>query len=147
MWKLVGLRFPPLQFQKLKGHLNAGLSDLATERGRQLTTAPANQATDLTNGRAANWAPEVPSRAFSSSTDVPVLLLNQLFSRTRPDWWWPPWSPPCHPDDPIWVAGQGVLLLTLFRHCIVHDFLYRSCQGFRRYLRAVGKRVRITVFV
>ena len=53
MSKLVGLRFPPSQL-KLKGHLNAGLSDLATERGRQLTTARANQTTGLTNGRAAN---------------------------------------------------------------------------------------------
>ena len=42
--------------------------DLATERERQLTTAPANQTTGLTNGRAANWAPEVvfsPFRALS----------------------------------------------------------------------------------
>ena len=36
--------------------------DLATERERQLTTARANQTTGLTNGKAANWAPEV---AFS----------------------------------------------------------------------------------
>ena len=45
----------------------------------QLTTARANQTTGLTNGRAANWAPEVVSfpRAFPSATDVPVLLLNQ----------------------------------------------------------------------
>ena len=42
--------------------------DLATERERQLTTGPANQTTGLTNGRAANWAPEVvfsPFRALS----------------------------------------------------------------------------------
>ena len=38
----------------LKGHVNAGLSGLATERGRQLTTARANQTTGLSNGRAAN---------------------------------------------------------------------------------------------
>ena len=38
--------------KKLKGHLNAALSDLATERERQLTTARANLG--LTNGRAAN---------------------------------------------------------------------------------------------
>ena len=40
---------------------------LAKERGRQLTTAHANQTTGLTNGRAANWAPEVvfsPVRAL-----------------------------------------------------------------------------------
>ena len=43
-------------------------ADLATERERQLTTARANQTTGLTNGRAANWAPEVefsPFRALS----------------------------------------------------------------------------------
>ena len=42
--------------------------DLATERERQLTTARANQTTGLTNGTAANWAPEVdfsPYRALS----------------------------------------------------------------------------------
>ena len=46
----------------------ARLFDLATERIRQLTTARANQTTGLTNGRAANWAPEVefsPFRALS----------------------------------------------------------------------------------
>ena len=32
---------------------------LATERECQVTTAHANQTTGLTNGRAANWAPEV----------------------------------------------------------------------------------------
>ena len=55
--------------------------DLARERERQLTSARANQTTGLTNGRAANWAPEVASRAFPSSTDVPVLLLNQPINR------------------------------------------------------------------
>ena len=43
-------------------------ADLATERERQLTTARANQTTGLTNGTAANWAPEVefsPYRALS----------------------------------------------------------------------------------
>ena len=35
------------------------MADLATKRGRQLTTARANQTTGLTNGRAANWASEV----------------------------------------------------------------------------------------
>ena len=42
--------------------------DLATERERQLTTARAKQTTGLTNGRAANWVPEVefsPFRALS----------------------------------------------------------------------------------
>ena len=34
-------------------------ADLATEWKRQVTTAHANQTTGLTNGRAANWAPEV----------------------------------------------------------------------------------------
>ena len=45
------------------------LADLATERERQLTMARAKQTTGLTNGRAANWAPEVvfcPLRALSS---------------------------------------------------------------------------------
>ena len=43
-------------------------ADLATERERQLTTARANQTTGLTNGRGANWAPEIefsPFRALS----------------------------------------------------------------------------------
>ena len=43
-------------------------ADLATERERLLTTARANQTTGLTNGRAANWVPEVefsPFRALS----------------------------------------------------------------------------------
>ena len=57
-------------------------ADLATERARQLTTARANQTTGLTNGRVANWAPEVvlrPFRALSRCqlTFDPVLLLNQ----------------------------------------------------------------------
>ena len=59
----------------------ARLFDLATERERQLTRARAKLTTGLTNGRAANWAPEVefsPFRALSlSSNDVHVLLLNQ----------------------------------------------------------------------
>ena len=44
------------------------LANLAIEEKRQLTTAYANQSTGLTNGRAANWAPEVefsPFRALS----------------------------------------------------------------------------------
>ena len=40
------------------------MADLATERERQLTTARANPTTGLTNGRAANWAPEVEFSAF-----------------------------------------------------------------------------------
>ena len=58
------------------------LADLATERKRQLTTTRANQTTGLTDGRAANWAPEV---AFPR---VPVPLLNQLimlFMQPDPD--------------------------------------------------------------
>ena len=39
-------------------------ADLATERERLLTTARANQTTGLTNGRAANWVPEVESSPF-----------------------------------------------------------------------------------
>ena len=39
-------------------------SDLATERERHLTTARTNQTTGLTNGRAANWAPEVVFSPF-----------------------------------------------------------------------------------
>ena len=61
------------------------MAELATERERQFTTARANQTNGLTNGRAANWAPEVafsPFRAlFPSSTDIPVLLLNQSLLR------------------------------------------------------------------
>ena len=34
-------------------------ADIVTEWKRQVTTAHANQTTGLTNGRAANWAPEV----------------------------------------------------------------------------------------
>ena len=43
-------------------------ADLATERERQLTTAWTNQTNGLTNGTAANWAPEAdltPFRALS----------------------------------------------------------------------------------
>ena len=40
-------------------------------------TGRANQTTGLTNGKAVNLAPEVEFRPFPSSTDVPVLLLNQ----------------------------------------------------------------------
>ena len=47
------------------------LADLATEREHQLTTAHPNQPTGLTNGRVANWAPEVTSCPFPSSTEVP----------------------------------------------------------------------------
>ena len=39
-------------------------SDLATERERQLTTARADQTTGLSNGREANWAPEVVFSPF-----------------------------------------------------------------------------------
>ena len=59
-------------------------ADLATERERQVTTALANQTTGLTNGRVANCAQDVAfSRAFPSSTDVPVLLLNQPNNSSR----------------------------------------------------------------
>ena len=43
-------------------------ADLPTGRERQMTTARANLTSDLTNGRAANWVPEVvfsPFRALS----------------------------------------------------------------------------------
>jgi len=42
----------------------AYFADLTTERERQLTTARANQTTGLTNGRVANWAPEVEFSPF-----------------------------------------------------------------------------------
>ena len=42
---------------------------------RQLTTAPANQTTGLTNGRATNWAPEVEFSPFRAL--ILILLLNQ----------------------------------------------------------------------
>ena len=63
-------------------------ADLATERERQFTRVRAKQTTGLTNGRAANWAPEVafsPFRVlFLSSTDVPVLLeKNQEMLHTK----------------------------------------------------------------
>jgi len=45
-------------------------ADLATERERQLTTARADQTTGLTNGKAANRAPEV---VFSPSARFPVV--------------------------------------------------------------------------
>ena len=51
-------------------------ADLATERERQLTTAWTNQTTGLTNGRAANWAPEAefsPFRALSLRQMTPNL--------------------------------------------------------------------------
>ena len=57
------------------------MAGIETGRERQWTTARANQTTGLTNGRAANRAPEVAvlsfSHAFPSSTDFPILLLNQ----------------------------------------------------------------------
>ena len=57
------------------------IADLATERERQLMTARANQTTDLTNGerQTAVTGCSVYSfpRAFPSSTDLPVLLLDQ----------------------------------------------------------------------
>ena len=40
-------------------------------------TGRANPTTGLTNGKAVNLAPEVEFSPFPSSTDVPVLLLNQ----------------------------------------------------------------------
>ena len=43
-------------------------ADFATERERQLTTAPANQTTGLTNDRATNWAPEVEFSPFRALT-------------------------------------------------------------------------------
>ena len=53
-------------------------ADLATEREPQLMTARASQTSGLTNGRGANWAPEVVFSPFRAlSTDVHVLLLNQ----------------------------------------------------------------------
>ena len=48
---------------------------LPTERERQLTTARANQTTDLTNVRVANWAPEVefsPFRALTTPRNTTV---------------------------------------------------------------------------
>ena len=60
------------------------MAGIETVRERQWTTGRANQTTGLTNGRAANRAPEVAfcllasfSLAFPSSTDVPAALLNQ----------------------------------------------------------------------
>ena len=42
----------------------SSMHDLATKQERQLTTACINQTTDLTNDRAANWAPEVMFTPF-----------------------------------------------------------------------------------
>ena len=42
--------------------------DLATERERLLRTARANQTTGLTNGRTANWVPEVEFSSFRALT-------------------------------------------------------------------------------
>ena len=57
------------------------VADLATERERQLTTARANQTTGLTNGRAANWAPEVEFSPFRTPSrrqmTFPVVLLTR----------------------------------------------------------------------
>ena len=69
-----------LKFRKpheLNGIVHSGCTDptqgtarfpirliLATDRERQLTTAPANQTTGLTNATAANWAPEVEFSAY-----------------------------------------------------------------------------------
>ena len=51
--------------------------DRASLVASQLTTARANQTTDFTNGRAANWAPEVVFSPFRALFRVPLLLLNQ----------------------------------------------------------------------
>ena len=51
----------------------------ATEREHQLTMARTNETTGLTNGRVANWAPEVEFSPFCTliKNDVPVRLLHQ----------------------------------------------------------------------
>ena len=61
-----------LQMKQLQppGRTQLSLGDLATKRERQLTTTRANQASGLTNGRAANWAPEV---VFSPCARFPVV--------------------------------------------------------------------------
>ena len=53
-------------------------SDLATERERQLTTARADQTTGLTltNGRAANWAPEVVFSPFHALSRRQLTFLS-----------------------------------------------------------------------
>ena len=64
----VGWSSPPPRKRFCYVRITLEYDDLATERERQLTTARANQTTGLTNGRAANWAPEVvfsPFRALS----------------------------------------------------------------------------------
>ena len=45
-------------------HEKLSCTELATEWERQLTTAHADQTTGLTNGRVANWAPEVVFSPF-----------------------------------------------------------------------------------
>ena len=44
------------------------VAHLATELERQLTTARADQTTGLSNGRVANWAPEVEFSFFRQIT-------------------------------------------------------------------------------
>ena len=58
-WHLFGsLEFSPIHILS-KVVMLQYWADIVTEWKRQVTTAHANQTTGLTNGRAANWAPEV----------------------------------------------------------------------------------------
>ena len=62
-------------------------ADLATEWKRQVTTAHANQTTGLTNGRAANWAPEVEfSPLHALSCHQMKFLFCCLISLLIPPW-------------------------------------------------------------
>ncbi|CAH3173149.1 unnamed protein product, partial [Porites evermanni] len=51
-------------------------ADLATERERQLTTARADQTSGLSNGRAANWAPEVVFSPFHALSRRQLTFLS-----------------------------------------------------------------------
>ena len=65
--------------QSICVHWNRHYADLATERECQLTAARANHTTGLTNGRAANWAPEVVFSLFHTLSRRQLSLLNQPF--------------------------------------------------------------------
>ena len=56
-------------FHSVRHRVNE-MADLERERGRQFTTARANQTTGLTNGRAANWALEFAFSPFRALTNT-----------------------------------------------------------------------------
>ena len=91
-----------------------------------MTTARANQTTGLTNGRARNWEPEVEFsslRAFPSSNDVSVLLLNQP-------------NDDDDDDDDEEEEEEKKLEQTKF-NCTLYDFLHWSLYCIIEYYKVI----------